>query len=345
MAGQVSIPVQNRSGRVFTVAGVAAAVIATSQWAHWMGLADWDLLSLIPGFAQATSLTANQYPNGKGFDCPNQSLGAEAAMMSDEMLKSVGHALCSKDELQVAAALRGTADIYGHRNWTSGGRRAVRQAAVPRLELRADPMMYEPVAKRFEVASIEPVRVQTARDLLEDITVRKQRSDVIDPCSGAIARSAAGCDGEPPAGGDDHHSGGGDTGHDDDGHIDLGDNEHSGDDRDDDDHSGEDSHGGDDGDSSHDGDDDNSGHDSSGDYADNGDSHGGSDDGDSYNGGDSGGDSDSEDRSGSSDGDSRSGSDSGDREDDSDGGRHGGGDSEDDNSGSGSGSSGSGSHG
>ncbi|MEQ1755761.1 MAG: hypothetical protein ABL973_16690 [Micropepsaceae bacterium] len=297
-----------------------------------MGLADWDLLSLIPGFAQATSLTANQYPNGKGFDCPNQSLGAEAAMMSDEMLKSVGHALCSKDEL-VAAALRGTDDVYGNRTWTTGGRKVTRQA-VPRLTLRSDTNVGELVQRSFAVASIEPVRVDTARELIDDIHVRTRHSDVIDPCAGVGASSLAGCGGGHPDDRDDHHSGGGDSGHGNSGQVDIGEDDHYGDGHDggyeDDDNSG---HGDGDSDTSHDGSDD---------YADNGDGHSGSDGGDSSHDGDSDGiETVQDDRSGSSDGeDSHSGSDDGDSSGSGDDGHDDGDREDDDHEGDSSGSDG-----
>ena len=125
MAGQLavtarkSIPVENRSGRVFMMAGVSAAVIATSQWAHWMGYADWDLLSIIPGFAQVSGLLPNAYADGRNFDCPNKTLGAEIALMSDDMLKTVGKTLCTKEEL-IAASLRGNSS--GRSFWRRGWR-------------------------------------------------------------------------------------------------------------------------------------------------------------------------------------------------------------------------------
>ena len=316
MAGQLSVsaikslPVSNRSGRLFTAAGIGASVIALSQWAHWAGYADWDLLSLIPGFTEATGLMTNAHADGSNFDCPNKTLGAEVALMSDDMLKSVGKALCTKEEM-VLAALRGT----------DGATRARRLAAIQALDLqgpvvhlplmRPPAMIAQPVSsplpnsftpKTFTMASLQPVKVETNRDLLEDINRRARRLDAIDPCAGGMAtRSSAGCEVEhPPV--DDPHSGGGGGGSDGgdhsggsdyDGHSGSGNEGTDGDkdytdNGDGEDHDGDSSHGGsgEDSGSNHDG----SSHDGSGDVADNEGSHGGNEGGGSYaHDGDSGG--------------------------------------------------------
>jgi hypothetical protein len=228
MAGQLavtarkSIPVENRSSRLFSAAGVGALVIATSQWAHWAGYADWDLLSLIPGFAQVTGLLPNAYADGTNFDCPNKTLGSEIALMSDEMLKTVGKTLCTKEEL-IAASLRG-GDGQARRRQLSLLSQSAEAVILPLL-----PIMHAPVqpprfmqapaitpvaqsARPFTMASLAPVRTETNKDLLDEINLRARRADSVDPCSGALAtRSAAGCGIEQvPV--DDTHSGGGSSG-------------------------------------------------------------------------------------------------------------------------------------
>lgn len=92
--GRTSIPVRNRSGRTMAIAGMIAGLLAVNQWLHWMGITNGDLVLSHSGFAQA-GMQANVYPDEKGFNCANQSLGAEAELMSEEMLKTVGTLACS----------------------------------------------------------------------------------------------------------------------------------------------------------------------------------------------------------------------------------------------------------
>lgn len=223
MAGQLavtarkSIPVENRSSRLFSAAGVGALVIATSQWAHWAGYADWDLLSLIPGFAQVTGLLPNAYADGRVFDCPNKTLGAEIALMSDDMLQTVGKTLCTKEEL-IAASLRG-----------SDGRPRLQSAALvtqspesiilpimsvivppPRMTTALPVAPATPAARPFTLASIEPVRRDPNRDLIEAINRRARQVEDVDPCAGA--KSLAGCEFENPGSGSGGSSDGGSSG-------------------------------------------------------------------------------------------------------------------------------------
>jgi hypothetical protein len=109
-----------------------AGLLAVNQWLHWMGITNGDLFSLIPGFAQA-GMQANAYPDEKGFNCANQSLGAEAEMMSEEMLKTVGTALCANDHMQ-PASLRGTDNFYV--NQQSMMRNRSKKAPALRLQTR-----------------------------------------------------------------------------------------------------------------------------------------------------------------------------------------------------------------
>jgi len=330
MAGQLavtarkSIPVENRSSRLFSAAGVGALVIATSQWAHWMGYADWDLLSLIPGFAQVTGLLPNAYADGASFDCPNKTLGSEIALMSDEMLKTVGKTLCTKEEL-IAASLRG-GDGQVRRHQLALLSQTAEAVILPLMPIMHSPVqpprfMQAPAvtpvaqsARPFTMASLAPVRAETNKDLIDEITLRARRVDSVDPCAGGLAtRSAAGC-GIDQVPVDDHHSGGGSSGGgssgggtgggSDGGHdvTEIDSEDHSGSgggssgsdggeggEGDGGSHSGSDGHSGDGG---HDGEDGHSGgrsgdggssHDSSGDYTDNSGSHG---DGESHGGGD-----------------------------------------------------------
>jgi hypothetical protein len=178
MAGQVSIPVRNRSGRVIAVAGLAALIVATSQWAYWAGLANWDLLSLIPGFARATNLTANQYPGEDGFACANKSIGSKANLMSDELKQSVGQALCSDGPSLQTAALRGSDGTLTLRLWNSrrnSARRQFDRIAAP--VLRAAPV--EP--RHIALASIDHKNAERSRGLLEDLDRSGRRSDLITP--------------------------------------------------------------------------------------------------------------------------------------------------------------------
>lgn len=321
MAGQLavtarkSIPVENRSGRVFMMAGVSAAVIATSQWAHWMGYADWDLLSIIPGFAQVSGLLPNAYADGRNFDCPNKTLGAEIALMSDDMLKTVGKTLCTKEEL-IAASLRG-----------SDGRPRLHPAAFvtpspealvlplmplmsaqPRLTASlplAPPAQQAPVVKSFTMASIEPAKRNPDRELIDAINRRAHQVEDVDPC--AAGKILAGCEFVDPGTGGGSSGGGssggggsgGGTGTDNEDHTGSGGEGSSGSGGDDNEwtdgnnsgdgsHSGSGSDGGEGGEGSHDG---------STDYADGGEGHGGGDShgGDlaggegSHDGGESGG--------------------------------------------------------
>jgi hypothetical protein len=294
--GRTSIPVRNRSGRTIAIAGLIVGLLATNQWLHWMGVTNGDLLSLIPGFAQA-GMQANTYPDEKGFDCANQSLGAEAEMMSEEMLKSVGTALCANDHMQ-PASLRGTSNFYVNQQAMMNNRS--KKVATLRLQqTRERGIIAERPASSMLVAAIEPGRLDTNQDLVDRIEARARRLDAIAPGGG----------GNDPRPIDDPRD---DIRLDDD--LGLIDDDNSGsgsdDDRDDD------------------VDDDNSGHDSGDD-----DDHSGSSDDDDDHSGSGGGD-DDDDRSGSGgDDDDRRGSDSDDRDDDSD--RNDSDDRDDDRSGSG----------
>jgi hypothetical protein len=286
-----------------------AGLLAVNQWLHWMGITNGDLFSLIPGFAQA-GMQANAYPDERGFNCANQSLGAEAEMMSEEMLKTVGTALCANDHMQ-PASLRGTDNFYV--NQQSMMRNRSKKAPALRLQTRERSIIAERPASSMLVASIEPGRLDTNQDLVDRIEARARRLDAIAPGDRV----------DDPRPIDDPRD---DIRVDDD--IDLIDDDHSG--------------SGSDGDRDDDVDDDNGGHDSGDD-----DDHSGSSDDDEDHSGSGGGD-DDDDRSGSGsddhedDGDhSDSGSD--DHDDDHSGSGSGGdreheGDDDRDSSGSGSGS-------
>jgi hypothetical protein len=275
-----------------------------------MGITNGDLFSLIPGFAQA-GMQANAYPEEKGFNCANQSLGAEAEMMSEEMLKTVGTALCANDHMQ-PASLRGTDNFYV--NQQSMMRNRSKKAPALRLQTRERGIIAERPASSMLVASIEPGRLDTNQDLVDRIEARARRLDAIAPGDRV----------DDPRPIDDPRD---DIRIDDD--IDLIEDDHSG--------SGSDGHRDDDVD------DDNSGPGSDDDE----DRSGGSDDDDDHSGS-GGGDDDDDDRSGSGDGDDhdegdRDDSDSDDRDDDDNSGSGSGGDRDDDDdddrSGSNSGSS------
>ena len=311
--GRTSIPVRNRSGRTIAIAGLIAGLLAVNQWLHWMGITNGDLFSLIPGFAQA-GMQANAYPDEKGFNCANQSLGAEAEMMSEEMLKTVGTALCANDHMQ-PASLRGTDNFYV--NQQSMMRNRSKRAPALRLQTRERGIIAERPRPSMLVAAIEPGRLDTNQDLVDRIEARARRLNAITPRDRV----------DDPRPIDDTRD---DIRIDDD--IDLIDDDHSG--------------SGSDGDHDDDVDDDNSGHGSDDDddhsgSSDDGDDHsgsGGGDDDDDRSG--SGGGDDDDDRSGSgggNDDDDRSGSGSDDRDDDSDRSGSGSGDRDDDHSGSGSG--------
>lgn len=277
--GRTSIPVRNRSGRTIAIAGLIAALLAVNQWLHWMGITNGDLFSLIPGFAQA-GMQANVYPDEKGFNCANQSLGAEAELMSEEMLKTVGTVLCSNDHVQ-AASLRGTDNFYV--NQQSMMRNRSKKAPALRLQTRERGIISERPQPSMLVAAIEPGRLDTNQDLVDRIEARARRLEAIAPGDRV----------DDPRPIDDPRE---------DIHID------DDIDRIDDNHSGP----GSDGDRDDDADDDNSGRGSDDD-----DDHSGSgDDGDDHSG--SGGD-DDDDRSGPGSGDhdgDRGGSGSDDHEDD-----------------------------
>ena len=307
--GRTSIPVRNRSGRTIAIAGLIAALLAVNQWLHWMGITNGDLFSLIPGFAQA-GMQANVYPGEKGFNCANQSLGAEAEMMSEEMLKTVGTALCADDHVQTAS-LRGTDNFYV--NQQSMMRNRSKKVATLRLQTRERGIIAERPASSMLVAAIEPGRLDTNQDLVDRIEARARRLDAIAPGDRV----------DDPRPIDDPRE---DIRIDDD--IDLIDDDHSG--------------SGSDGDRDDDVDDDNSGHGSDDD-----DDHSGSSDDDDDHSGSGGGDDDDDDRSGSGGGDDhddgdRGDSDSDDHDDDNSGSGSGGDrddDDDDDRSGSNSGSS------
>lgn len=292
------------------IAGMIAGLLAVNQWLHWMGITNGDLFSLIPGFAQA-GMQANVYPDEKGFNCANQSLGAEAEMMSEEMLKTVGTALCANDHIQ-PASLRGTDNFYV--NQQSMMRNRSKKVATLRLQTRERGIVAERPASSMLVASIEPGRLDTNQDLVDRIEARARRLDAIAPGDRV----------DDPRPIDDPRD---DIRIDDD--IDLIDDDHSG--------------SGSDGDRDDDVDDDNSGHGSDDD-----DDHSGSSDDDDDHSGSGGGDDDDDDRSGSGGGDDhddgdRDDSDSDDHDDDDNSGSGSGGDRDDDDdddrSGSNSGSS------
>ncbi|MDZ4740563.1 MAG: hypothetical protein SGJ03_11750 [Alphaproteobacteria bacterium] len=125
-------------------------------------------------------MRANVYPEEQGFNCPNQSLGAQAALLSDELLKTIGQKLCSKDVAQVQM-LRGTDSFYVDQRAITrqlGKRRNARPLILSEEGL--DP---EPREKSILVANIEPQRIDTNRDLLDEIKSRVRNLDAIDPCS------------------------------------------------------------------------------------------------------------------------------------------------------------------
>jgi hypothetical protein len=290
--GRTSIPVRNRSGRTIAIAGMIAGLLAVNQWLHWMGITNGDLFSLIPGFAQA-GMQANAYPDEKGFNCANQSLGAEAEMMSEEMLKTVGTALCANDHMQ-PASLRGTDNFYV--NQQSMMRNRSKKAPALRLQTRERGIIAERPASSMLVASIEPGRLDTNQDLVDRIEARARRLDAItprdrvdDPREIDDTRDDIRLDDDLDLIDDDNSGSGSDGDRDDDadddnsGHDSGDDDDHSGSSDDDDDHSG--SGGGDDDDHSGSGSDD---HEDDGDH-----SGSGSDDHeDDHSGSGSGGDRD-----------------------------------------------------
>lgn len=298
--GRTSIPVRHRSGRTIAIAGLIVGLLATNQWLHWMGITNGDLFSLIPGFAQA-GMQANTYPDEKGFNCANQSLGAEAEMMSEEMLKTVGTALCANDHMQ-PASLRGTDNFYV--NQQSMMRNRSKKVPALRLQTRERGIIAERPASSMLVASIEPGRLDTNQDLVERIEARARRLDSIAPRDRVD---------DPRQIGDSRD----DIRLDDD--LQLIDDDNSGP--------------GSDGDRDDDVDDDNSGHDS----GDDDDHSGNSDDGEDHSGSGGGDDDDDHSGSGGDDDDDRSGSGSDDRDDDGDHSGSGSDDRDDDHSGSGSG--------
>lgn len=172
-----SIPVRNRSGRTIAIAALIAAFLGVNQWLHWMGITNGDLFSLIPGFAQA-GMQANVYPDEKGFNCANQSLGAQAEMMSEEMLKTVGTALCANDPVK-AASLRGTDNFYVKQQ--SMQRNPTRKVPVLRLQTRERGVVAERPVPSMLVAAIEPGRLDTNQDLVDRIEARARRLDAIAP--------------------------------------------------------------------------------------------------------------------------------------------------------------------
>jgi hypothetical protein len=314
--GRTSIPVRNRSGRTIAIAGLVAAVLAINQWLHWMGITNGDLFSLIPGFAQA-GMQANAYPDEKGFHCANKSLGAEAELMSEEMLQTVGSVLCTDDGVQVAS-LRGTDNFYV--NQQSMMRNRARRAATLRLQTRERGVVAERPQPSMLVAAIEPGRLDTNQDLLERIEARARRIDAIvprdridDPRPIDDSRDDIRIDDDMDLIDDDHSGSGSDGGHDDGDDLDDDHSSSGGEDDDDDDHSGSDGDDDDRSDSSSDDDEDRSG----------------SDD-DDRSGSGSGDDRDDSDHEDSDHDDDHSGSGSDDDRDDDD---------DDDNSGSGSGTS------
>lgn len=314
--GRTSIPVRNRSGRTIAIAGLVVAVLAVNQWLHWMGITNGDLFSLIPGFAQA-GMQANAYPDEKGFHCANKSLGAEAELMSEEMLQTVGSVLCTDDGVQVAS-LRGTDNFYV--NQQSMMRNRARRAATLRLQTRERGVVAERPQPSMLVAAIEPGRLDTNQDLLERIEARARRIDAIvprdridDPRPIDDSRDDIRIDDDMDLIDDDHSGSGSDGGHDDGDDLDDDHSSSGGGDDDDDDHSGSDS------------DDD----DRSGSSSDDDEDRSGSDD-DDRSGSGSGDDRDDSDHEDSDHDDDHSGSGSDDDRDDDD---------DDDNSGSGSGTS------
>ena len=245
--GRTSIPVRNRTGRTIAIAGLIAGLLAVNQWLHWMGITNGDLLSLIPGFAQA-GMQANAYPDEKGFNCANQSLGAEAEMMSEEMLKSVGTALCADDHTQ-PASLRGTSNFYVNQQAMMHNRS--KKVATLRLQTRERGIIAERPASSMLVAAIEPGRLDTNQDLVDRIEARARRLDAIAPGGGGNdprpiddTRDDIRLDDDLGLIDDDNSGPGSDGDHDDDvdddnsGHDSGDDDDHSGSSDDDDDHSG-----------------------------------------------------------------------------------------------------------
>jgi hypothetical protein len=224
-----------------------AGLLAVNQWLHWMGITNGDLLSLIPGFAQA-GMQANAYPDEKGFNCANQSLGAEAEMMSEEMLQSVGTALCANDHTQ-PASLRGTSNFYVNQQAMMHNRS--KKVATLRLQTRERGIIAERPASSMLVAAIEPGRLDTNQDLVDRIEARARRLDSKlpgdrgnDPRPIDDTRDDIRLDDDLGLIDDDNSGPGSDDDRDDDvdddnsGHDSGDDDDHSGSSDDDDDHSG-----------------------------------------------------------------------------------------------------------
>ncbi len=338
MAGNISIPVQRtRSHRTLMLAGTAAALIATSQWARWAGFIDWDLLSAALGLAQSAQMSASSDIGPAPFDCPNHSLDAQSLALSDEMLKSVGKELCS-NHVAEAQMLRGTDGSFA--DPSIAARQRGRQVIRPSVSLIDHTSTKVIKAHGFALASIEAPRQISNRELLDEIESRIPNLEILDPCLG---RRSSDCG---SGGGSDHgdgtHNGGegGENGDHD--QVDHEDGDHSGSGNDGDSDGGE-SGGSEDHSSDDSGEHDGGGvdtgentdsHDDGEDTADS--SHGGGDDNSNEGSGDGGSegmDTAQEDHGGGDSGDNEDHSGSGGGDDDSD----------EDHSGSGGGSEGGGS--
>lgn len=253
MAGNLPIPVQRtRSHRTLMLAGTAAMLIATSQWARWAGFIDWDLLSAALGLAQSAQMSASSDVGPAPFDCPNHSLDAQSLALSGNVLKSVGRELCSNAVAAEAQMLRGTDGSFADPSFAT--RQRGRQLIRPSVSLVDHTSTKVIKAHGFALASIEAPRTVSNRELLDEIESRVPNLDILDPCLG---RRSSDCG---SGGGSDHGDGshgggeGGESGDHD--QIDHEDGDHSGSSDDGDSDSGEsgdsESHSGDDGDS-HDG--------------------------------------------------------------------------------------------
>ena len=139
MAGNLPIQVQKtRSHRTLMLAGTAAMLIATSQWARWVGFIDWDLLSAALGLAQSAQMSASSDVGPVPFDCPNHSLDAQSLALSGNVLKSVGKELCSNNVAE-AQMLRGTEASFADMSSATSQRGrscAGRDADCPGFHLR-----------------------------------------------------------------------------------------------------------------------------------------------------------------------------------------------------------------
>lgn len=225
MAGNLPIQVQRtRSHRTLMLAGTAAMLIATSQWARWAGFIDWDLLSAALGLAQSAQMSASSDVGPAPFDCPNHSLDAQSLALSGNVLKSVGRELCSNIVAAETQMLRGTDGSFADPSFAA--RQRGRQLIRPSVSLVDHTSTKVIKAHGFALASIEAPRTVSNRELLDEIESRVPNLDILDPCLG---RRSSDCG---SGGGSDHgdgsHSGGegGESGDHD--QVDHEDGDHSG---------------------------------------------------------------------------------------------------------------------